>query len=167
MKREDDKDLLELKSESNLDTSSKNHFLNKKTTRDNHNHINLSNDLNSTQTESQSNEIIVRILCDEKDAELQKYFKYTRMKVEKNFTLEFISRFICYKQNFKFEQIKKINFYTYENNNRKKEWSQSDKLSDVVYFDSKIAKNYKTIQDETKENFYSHLYHLYLYFYID
>ena len=167
MKREDDKDLLELKSESNLDTSSKNHFLNKKTTRDNHNHINLSNDLNSTQTESQSNEIIVRILCDEKDAELQKYFKYTRMKVEKNFTLEFISRFICYKQNFKFEQIKKINFYTYENNNRKKEWSQSDKLSDVVYFDSKIAKNYKTVQDETKENFYSHLYHLYLYFYID
>ena len=108
---------------------------------------------------------ITQIICDEKDAELQKYFKYTRMKVEKSNTLEFISRFICYKQNFKFDQIKKINFYTYDNN-KIKEWHQNDKISEVVNFDSKAIKNNKNL-DETKESFYSHLYHLYLYFYIN
>ena len=149
---------IDIKSNTN-ENNLRNNLLNKKTNRDNHHNIN-------NNEEIQSNEIIVRIICDEKDAELQKYFKYTRMKVEKSNTLEFISRFICYKQNFKSDQIKKINFYTYENNTKKKEWNQNDKISDVVNFDSKIIRNNK-LQDETKESFYSHLYHLYLYFYIN
>ena len=148
---------IELKS--NNENNLRNNLLNKKTNRDNHH--------NTNNEEIQNNEIIVRIICDEKDAELQKYFKYTRMKVEISNTLEFISRFICYKQNFKYDQIKKINFYTYENNTKKKEWNQNDKISDVVNYDSKINKNNKSLQDATKESFYSHLYHLYLYFYIN
>ena len=163
IKNEENKEHNELKS--NLNNDLRNNLLNKKTNRDNHNHNNINN--SNTQDEMQNNEIIVRIICDEKDAELQKYFKYTRMKVEKSNTLEFISRFICYKQNFKYDQIKKINFYTYENNTKKKEWHQNDKISDVVNYDSKINKNNKSLQDETKESFYSHLYHLYLYFYIN
>ena len=156
---------IDLKSNSNNDTNSlRNNLLNKKTNRDNHNHHNIGNNSNNTQDETQNNEVIVRIICDEKDAELQKYFKYTRMKVEKSNTLEFISRFICYKQNFKFDQIKKINFYTYDNN-KVKEWNQNEKISEVVNYDSKAIKNNKNL-DETKESFYSHLYHLYLYFYI-
>ena len=163
IRNEENKEHIELKS--NNENTLRNNLLNKKTNRDNHNHHNNSN--NITNEETQNNEIIVRIICDENDAELQKYFKYTRMKIEKSNTLEFISRFICYKQNFKFDQIKKINFYTYENNTKKKEWSQNDRISDVVNFDSKISKNNKHIQDEAKESFYSHLYHLYLYFYIE
>jgi hypothetical protein len=157
---------IDLKSNSNNDTNSlRNNLLNKKTNRDNHNHHNIGNNSNNTQDDTQNNEVIVRIICDEKDAELQKYFKYTRMKVEKSNTLEFISRFICYKQNFKYDQIKKINFYTYDNN-KVKEWNQNEKISEVVNYDSKAIKNNKNL-DETKESFYSHLYHLYLYFYIN
>ena len=144
---------------SNSENNLRNNLLNKKTNRDNHH--------NTNNEEMQNNEIIVRIICDEKDAELQKYFKYTRMKVEISNTLEFISRFIIYKQNFKFDQIKKINFYTYENYTKKKEWSHNDKLSDVVNYDSKIIKNDIMRKNEIKESFYSHLYHLYLYFYIN
>ena len=164
IKNEEDKEHIELKS-NNESNSLRNNLLNKKTNRDNHNHHNINS--NISHEETQNNEIIVRIICDEKDEDLQKYFKYTRMKVEKSNTLEFISRFICYKQNFKYDQIKKINFYTYENNAKKKEWSQNDKISDVVNYDSKIIKNNKLLQEETKESFYSHLYHLYLYFYIN
>ena len=163
IKNEESKEHIELKSNTNNDL--RNNLLNKKTNRDNHNHHNINN--SNIQDEMQNNEIIIRIMCDEKDAELQKYFKYTRMKVEKSNTLEFISRFICYKQNFKYDQIKKINFYTYENNTKKKEWNQNDKISDVVNYDSKINKNNMQIKDEARESFYSHLYHLYLYFYIN
>ena len=164
IKNEEDKEHIEIKS-NNENNLLRNNLLNKKTNRDNHNHHNINS--NISHEETQNNEIIVRIICDEKDEDLQKYFKYTRMKVEKSNTLEFISRFICYKQNFKYDQIKKINFYTYENNAKKKEWSQNDKISDVVNYDSKIIKNNKLLQEETKESFYSHLYHLYLYFYIN
>jgi hypothetical protein len=153
------------------------HLLNKKTNRDNPHHSNIkrnnhnnkenSKTLDEEEEESKNEPIIIRIICDEKDAELKKYFKYTRMKVETNYTLEFISRFICYKQNFKYDQIKKINFYTLEDNLKKKEWKQSDKISDVVDFDIKVTKNSKLMEDKIKENFYSNLYHLYLYFYIN
>ena len=168
IKNEENKEHIELKSNLNNENNLRNNLLNKKTNRDNHNHHNINN-LNIANEEMQNNEIIVRIICDEKkDAELQKYFKYTRMKVEKSNTLEFISRFICYKQNFKFDQIKKINFYTYDNNStKKKEWSQNEKISEVVNYDSKINKGNKHLPDEVKESFYSHLYHLNLYFYIN
>ena len=160
-------------------SSSKNHhhLLNKKTTRDNfhNNNSNIKKNNNKEniknlldEEEEKNNEpIIIRIICDEKDNELKKYFNYTRMKVETNYTLEFISRFICYKQNFKYDQIKKINFYTLEDNLKKKEWKQSDKIRDVVNFDAKVSKNSKFIEEKIKENFYSNLYHLYLYFYIN
>ena len=170
IKNEENKEHIELKSNVNNENNLRNNLLNKKTNRDNHNHYHHNgNNSNNTRTidNDQNNEIIVRIICDEKDAELQKYFKYTRMKVEKSNTLEFISRFICYKQNFKYDQIKKINFYTYESNTKKKEWSQNERISDVVNYDSKIIKNDKMLKDEVKESFYSHLYHLYLYFYIN
>ena len=160
MKNEDYKDYNNsiFKNESGI----KNHILNKKTNRSNH--VSQKSSIND---EVQNSEIIVRILCDEKDSELKQYFKYTRMKVEKSNTLEFISRFICYKQNFKFDQIKKINFYTLENDAKKKEWNQNDKLSDVVKYDSKKAKSPNQLEEDIKESFYSHLYHLYLYFYIN
>ena len=167
-----------------------NNLLNKKTKRDNHSHNNnhnnkgnnnnnnnneinnkIDNDINNNnininEQENKNSEIIIRILCDEKDSGLQKYFKYTRMKVETSYTLEFVSRFICYKQNFKYDQIKKINFYTMDNL-KKKEWHQSDKICDVVDYDSKVDKSSDEMENKDKESFYSHLYHLYLYFYIN
>ena len=157
-------------------TRSHHHLLNRKKLRDNshhnsnikrNNHTKDNKHLNEEEEENKNEQIIIRIICDEKDAELKKYFKYTRMKVETNYTLEFISRFICYKQNFKYDQIKKINFYTMEDNSKKKEWRQSDKISEVVDFDAKVSKNNKNMEERIKENFYSHLYHLYLYFYIN
>ena len=53
-----------------------------------------------------------------------------------------------------------------QNNLKKKEWRQNDKISDVVSFDEKIDKS-SLMEEKEKENFYSHLYHLYLYFYIE
>jgi hypothetical protein len=178
MKNNEENELTESNITNNNDQSStsrnhSHHFINRKTHRDNHHNSGLKNSNKDNKTtkeskdENKNKEIIIRILCDEKDAELKKYFKYTRMKVETNNTLEFISRFICYKQNFKYDQIKKINFYTLEDNLKKKEWKQSDKISDVVDFDIKVTKNSKLMEDKIKENFYSNLYHLYLYFYIN
>ena len=170
---EDEKELEELKSNTKVNNNTENNnknLLNKKTNRDNHNKHNNNNvtEINNNEEENEkSEEIIVRIICDPRDEELQKYFKYTRMKVDGSYTLEFISRFICYKQNFKCEQINKINFYTYDNNSKKKYWSQDDKISDVANFDSKVNKNNKNDQEETKENFYINLYHLNLNFYIN
>lgn len=159
-RKEEDKEQEEMKTNSrehpkqntNENNYSRQNLLNKKTNRDN-SHSQHNNELSS-------NDIIVYINCDEKDESLQKYFKFTRMKVEDSHTLEFISRFICYKQNFKCDQIKKINFYTFDSNSKKKPWSQNDKISDVVKFDCKIPK-----KDEMKENFYISLYHLNLFFY--
>ena len=168
-----------INSEHSSGSKNHHHLLNKKTNRDNfHNNSNIKknnnkeknikNILEEDEEEEKNNEpIIIRIICDEKDQELKKYFNYTRMKVETNYTLEFISRFICYKQNFKYDQIKKINFYTLEDNLKKKEWKQSDKIKDVVNFDAKVSKSSKFIEEKIKENFYSNLYHLYLYFYIN
>ena len=180
-KNNDENELSESKLSNIIDQSSNSrshhHLLNKKTNRENINNSHIKNnnkdkdkekDNKDLNEENKYKEIIIRIICDEKDAELKKYFKYTRMKVETNYTLEFISRFICYKQNFKYDQIKKINFYTLEDNSKKKEWRQNDKISDVVNFDAKITKNNNKLNEEKqKESFYSHLYHLYLYFYID
>ena len=179
IKNNEENDINETKSSNTEQVSgsrSHHHLLNKKTNRDNNHHTsNKKNNHNKDnkslndeeEEENKDEQIIIRILCDEKDEELKKYFKYTRMKVETNYTLEFVSRFICYKQNFKYDQIKKINFYTLEDNLKKKEWKQSDKISDVVNFDIKITKNNKLAEEKIKENFYSHLYHLYLYFYIN
>ena len=173
VKKEEKKELEESKTNIKINTSSENNnsrsLLSRKTNRDNHNkHNNNISDINNNEEENEhSEDVIVRIICDPIDEELQKYFKYTRMKVDGSYTLEFISRFICYKQNFKCEQISKINFYTFDNNSKKKYWSQDDKISDVVNFDSKVNKNDKNDQEETKESFYINLYHLNLNFYIN
>ena len=163
-----DNDNTESKSNINSEHSSgsKNHhhLLNKKTNRDNfhnnsnikknNNKENIKNILEEDEVEEKNNEpIIIRIICDEKDQELKKYFNYTRMKVETNYTLEFISRFICYKQNFKYDQIKKINFYTLEDNLKKKEWKQSDKIKDVVILMLKLVKVVNSLKKKSKKIF--------------
>lgn len=167
-RKEDEKELEELKANSRLNNSADNskNLLNRKTNRDSHKHNNSTIEKKEEINEP-AEDIIVRIICDPKDEELQKYFKFTRMKVEGSHTLEFISRFICYKQNFKCEQINKINFYTFDNNSKKKYWNQNDKICDVVSYDSKISNKNKNNQDKNKENFYINLYHLNLNFYIN
>ena len=61
-----------------------------------------------------------------------KFFEKTRIKLEDTYTLEFITRFIGYKQNLKPEQLKKIDFYTLESDNKQKEWKDHDTLIKTI-----------------------------------
>lgn len=120
------------------------------------------------RSKEKSHQIIVRINCDERETDLLKYFKMTRMKIDDSYNLEFISRFICFKQNLNVNKIQKIHFYTYDSSKKKKNWSLQNFLKDVVAFDAKNLKNSsKELIEEMEDTFYQSLYHLNIYFCID
>ena len=83
---------------------------------------------------NKGNNIIVKLNCDDNEESLKNYFQKTKIFLQDSFTLEFISRFICYKQNFKCEQIKKIDFYTINNDKSKKFWDQSKSLKELMNY---------------------------------
>lgn len=86
---------------------------------------------------NKNNNIVVRLFCDDNEENLKNYFQKTRIFLHDSYTLEFISRYICYKQNFKCEQIKKIDFYTVNSDRSKKYWDQSIPLKELVLYESK------------------------------
>ena len=86
------------------------------------------------ETFNKGNNIIVKLNCDDNEESLKNYFQKTKIFLQDSYTLEFISRFICYKQNFKCEQIKKIDFYTINNDKSKKFWDQSKSLKELMNY---------------------------------
>lgn len=86
---------------------------------------------------NKKNNIVVKLFCDDNEENLKNYFQKTQIFLEDSYTLEFISRYICYKQNFKCEQIKKIVFYTINNDKSKKYWDQSRPLKELVSYENK------------------------------
>ena len=103
-------------------------FINKKR------HFELSYDDASSilNTLNEGTNILIKLNCGEKFEGIQKFFEKTRIKLEDTYTLEFITRFIGYKQNLKPEQLKKIDFYTLESDNKQKEWKDHDTLIKTI-----------------------------------
>ena len=114
--------------------------------------------------------ILIKINCDEAEEDsLKKHFIQTRMKIQDFYTLDFISRFIVFKQNFKCDQIKKIIFYTLDSNNSKKYWKDHNiKIKAIVDFDRKIPQKLLESQKKISEFMYNNTnpieYYLNLYF---
>ena len=109
-------------------------FINKKR------HFELSSDEanNILNTLNEGTNILIKLNCGEKFEGIQKFFEKTRIKLEDTYTLEFITRFIGYKQNLKPEQLKKIDFYTLESDNKQKEWKDHDTLIKTIVEYDKI-----------------------------
>ena len=80
--------------------------------------------------------ILIKLNCGEKFEGIQRYFEKTRIKLQDHYTLEFIRRFIYYKQNLRPEKLKKIDFYTLESDNKQKEWKDHDtSIKTIVEYD--------------------------------
>lgn len=78
-------------------------------------------------------DIDIKLFCDEKmEEDVKKYFSKTHLKLQDSYTLEFISRFICYKQNFPYESLKKIHFYTFNTDKTRQYWANTVLISDVI-----------------------------------
>ncbi len=125
----------------NLNISETNNIINKDKKRENEStfinkkrHFELSYDdaNNILNTLNEGTNILIKLNCGEKFEGIQKFFEKTRIKLEDTYTLEFITRFIGYKQNLKPEQLKKIDFYTLESDNKQKEWKDHDTLIKTI-----------------------------------
>ena len=91
------------------------------------------------------------------------------MNLQDSYNLDFISRYICYKQNFKCEHIKRITFYTLEQNKKKKFWnSHSTTIKTLVDYDKNIRKNNINLlsNSNNNNNFNNYDYELSLFFLI-
>ena len=85
---------------------------------------------------NESKNILIKIKYGEKNEKTK--FEKTRIKLQDIYSLGFISRFICYKQNLKNEYLKKIDFYTLDSNNKIKEWKDDNTLiKTIVEYDKK------------------------------
>ena len=118
-------------------------FINKKR------HFELSYDEanNILNTLNEGTNILIKLNCGEKFEGIQKFFEKTRIKLEDTYTLEFITRFIGYKQNLKPEQLKKIDFYTLESDNKQKEWKDHDTLIKTIVEYDKIHNTNNDMSD--------------------
>ena len=118
-------------------------FINKKR------HFELSSDEanNILNTLNEGTNILIKLNCGEKFEGIQKFFEKTRIKLEDTYTLEFITRFIGYKQNLKPEQLKKIDFYTLESDNKQKEWKDHDTLIKTIVEYDKIHNTNNDMSD--------------------
>ena len=112
---------------------------------------------NNNNNDNSSMNILIKINCDEGEEDsLKKHFIQTRMKIQDFYTLDFISRFIVFKQNFKCDQIKKIIFYTLDSNNSKKYWKDHNiKIKAIVDFDRKIPQKLLESQKKISEFMYN------------
>ena len=115
------------------------------------------NNNNNNNNDNSSMNILIKINCDEAEEDsLKKHFIQTRMKIQDFYTLDFISRFIVFKQNFKCDQIKKIIFYTLDSNNSKKYWKDHNiKIKAIVDFDRKIPQKLLESQKKISEFMYN------------
>lgn len=78
-------------------------------------------------------DIDIKLFCDEKmEEDVKKYFTKTHLKLQDSYTLEFISRFICYKQNFPYESLKKIHFYTFNTDKSRQYWANTVLINEVI-----------------------------------
>ena len=81
---------------------------------------------------NKGNKILIRLNY-EKFNGFNEFFEKTKIKLQDNYSLDFITRFICYKQNLKSEHLDKIAFYTYENDNKtKKEWNNHNTIIKTI-----------------------------------
>ena len=143
-----------------------NENLGRKTLRDN---SFLNNQMNLVENKVSS--IMIKLNVDESDEGLKKFFEKTKIKVQDSYNLDFISRYICYKQNFKCENIKRITFYTLEENKKKKFWnSHSTTIKTLVDYDRNIRKDNNNINlltnSNNNNNFSNYDYELSLFFLI-
>lgn len=124
---EDANDLLNTKS-SYISHCEDNSFIQKKTQRD-HFDDNLSeNDCNPDPDKM----LRINIFSDRQNqVKLTNPFKPTHLLLQDTYTLDFISRFICFKQNYSFDLLKNIAFYTLNQNQSKIFWSQHDTIKDI------------------------------------
>ena len=136
----------------------------------NHNNTNTSNDNendsnnllgNKTQRDEVSNvinvfnsgnKVTVKLNVDDAEESLKKYFYRTQIHIEDHYNLDFISRFICYKQNYKYEQIKKIQFYTLNNDKSKKFWAQTISIKEVVDYYKEHNLNQNSVLSSSNES---------------
>ena len=124
--------------DSDNDNNCSNNLLGNKTQRDD-----VSNSNNVISMFNSGNKVTVKLNVDDAEESLKKYFYRTQIHIEDHYNLDFISRFICYKQNYKYEQIKKIQFYTLNNDKSKKFWAQTISLKEVVdyYKEHNLSQN--------------------------
>ena len=179
-KREDEIESKELIRQNELLHSNQNeHFkcnkvtnenLGKKTLRDNSSNINFNNHL----LENKISSIMIKLNVDDSEEGLKKFFEKTKIKVQDSYNLDFISRYICYKQNFKCEYIKRIRFYTLEENKTKKFWnSHSTTIKTLVDYDKNIKQDNNNFSiglsnpiNNNNNNFNNYDYELALFFLI-
>ena len=147
-----------------------NENLGRKTLRDN---SVLNNPINVIENDTSS--IMIKLNVDESDEGLKKFFEKTKIKVQDSYNLDFISRYICYKQNFKCEHIKRIRFYTLEENKTKKFWnSHSTTIKTLVEYDKNVRKEHNNFgiglsnmnNNPSSNNFNNYDYELSLFFLI-
>ena len=98
------------------------------------------------------NKVTVKLNVDDAEESLKKYFERTQIHIEDHYNLDFISRFICYKQNYKYEQIKKIQFYTLNNDKSKKFWAQTISIKEVVDYYKEHNLNQNSMLSSSNES---------------
>jgi hypothetical protein len=83
------------------------------------------------------NKILIELNYGEKDVVLKKLFEKTKIKLQDNYTLDFITRLICYKQNLNSDFLNQIIFYTLDSDNiTKKNWNNYNTiLKTIVEYD--------------------------------
>ena len=79
------------------------------------------------------NKILIKLNYGEKKDILNKLFEKTKIKLQDNYTLDFITRLICYKQNLNSNFLNKIIFYTLESDNiTKKQWTNYNTIIKTI-----------------------------------
>ena len=79
------------------------------------------------------NKILIKLNYGEKKDILNKLFEKTKIKLQDNYTLDFITRLICYKQNLNSNFLNKIIFYTLESDNiTKKQWNNYNTIIKTI-----------------------------------
>ena len=141
----------------NKDNSKEKGFIEKKSERDKTNNNYKEKNKNGSQS------IICKIIYEGVNNKLSRSFKDTKIKVDDNKNLDFISRFICYKEGLKSSFIKKLMFYTYDELKKKKEWNHTDLLQNILNFE-KENKDIKIVINKNNNDLYKQLNHLDVYF---
>ena len=145
--------LNELKNNSNNNYKKKN-FLGKKI----YNKFTSKNAEDLLKNFNKGNNIIINLNLDEneKDESLKKSFENSKLKIQDYYNLDFITKFILFKQNFKLNlNNKKIIYYTKENDGKKKYWLKKNITI------KNIVNHYKNlIENDEINNENINLYHL-------
>lgn len=92
-----------------------------------HNNINSSNasnqnnlknkNIETNKIQSPDNNMGVKLICDSSNEDMKKYFSKTKLYTNDDITLDYFSKYICFKQNFPSTHKEKISFYIFKNDN--------------------------------------------------